>query len=373
MSQRFLSEEFWSARENELLLPAYAEIDSGEVDAALDRAGIVGAVLFRTSGTTGTPRLVCHLREGLLDSAHAVNAHLNVTEQDVWIHALPVFHVGGFAIYARAYLSGSTVYDLDCEWDPAGFVECCEKQRGTLASLVPTQVYDLVQGQHSCPQSLRAVLVGGGDLPRPLESQARELGWPILRTYGLSEAASQVATQSDGQAMLVLPHLEAEIGDEGTLSLRGRALCKGYLTQDAQGTWIYEGAVDENGWFQTDDLVALAGGELRFLGRKSSKVKVLGELIDLDALERAFLESANEALDVALVDVPDARSGSALILAIGADRDQAWIESLVQAFNATVAGFERISRVVPIGSIPRGELGKIRRRALREQVIEAGK
>ena len=157
------------------------------------------------------------------------------------------------------------------------------------------------------------------------------------------------------------------------MKLRGASIAQGYLWANTTGGWRFESCVDADGWFQSDDVVELDGRRLRFVGRASSRVKVLGELVDVEALESAFLRFLGASREVALVDVPDARSENAIVLACAADAGGDQMESLIQAYNASVAGFERIARRVVIGSIPRGGLGKIRRRELRRRVIEAEK
>ncbi|MGI9239804.1 MAG: AMP-binding protein, partial [Verrucomicrobiales bacterium] len=109
MSQSLLTDRFWEARENDVQLPDHAANSSPEIEHALRTANVDGAVSFYSSGTTGDARCVIHSRAGLLASARAVNAHLDARTEDVWLCALPVFHVGGFGVYARAYCSGSMV------------------------------------------------------------------------------------------------------------------------------------------------------------------------------------------------------------------------------------------------------------------------
>jgi len=112
---------------------------------------------------------------------------------------------------------------------------------------------------------------------------------------------------------------------------------------------------------------------LRFCGRASARVKVLGELVDVEALERAFLEGVNQSLDAALVAVDDPRTEHALVLVIHNAVSPDDAAPLIVAFNASVAGFERISRVVQVDVIPRSELGKVRRAELRKLVVQAEK
>lgn len=357
---------------NTILLPVHSAFSKEEIDGVLRGFGKVDTVVFQTSGSTGQARLVVHSRAGLLASAVAVNAHLGASDTDIWLRALPMFHVGGYGVHARAEAVNAGVFVMEARWSAECFVAACETSRVTLTSLVPTQIFDLVQAGKGCPEGLRAVLVGGGHLERSLEERARVLGWPITRTYGLSEAGSQVATQQ-GEELVLLRHLEAALGDGGRLKLRGESMALGYLLFDEAGGWGFEELMGDDGWFQTDDLVTLNGTVLRFCGRASSRVKVLGELVDVEALERAFLNGLNQSLDGALVALDDPRAEHEMVLVINNALRLDDVAPLVVAFNASVAGFEQISRVVQVDVIPRSELGKVRRTELLKRVIQAEK
>src|SRR5207253_1068669 len=82
------------------------------------------------------------------------------------------------------------------EWNPARTVKKWKDRKVTLTSLVPTQVFDLVSANLTAPKNLRAAVIGGGALDPSLYLKARELGWALLPSYGLTECASQVATAS---------------------------------------------------------------------------------------------------------------------------------------------------------------------------------
>ena len=183
-------------------------------------AGLQGHVIFTTSGTTGEPKFACLSKDALLASARAVNEHLNVSESDVWLCPLPLFHVGGFAIFARGYLKGRVAPIVQGRWEPHTLVQALNVCKATLTSLVPTQVYDLVREECSLPDAVRAVIVGGGRLDSDVATRARQLGWPVLQSFGMTEAASQIATQSvrapvDGeQGMRILSGWNVRVVEE---------------------------------------------------------------------------------------------------------------------------------------------------------------
>jgi O-succinylbenzoic acid--CoA ligase len=299
-------------------------------------------VFVATSGTTGAIKLVALSKRAILASAAAVNARLDATRDDVWCGVLPTFHVGGLGIHARAHLTGSRVITM--AWDASAFAAC----DATLASLVPAQVHDLVRAQLGSPAKLRAILVGGGAFDREMQQQARDLGWPVLATYGMSECCSTVAVED-----ALLDHLDARREDDGRLAFRGASLFTGYATE--------EGLIDPkvDGWFISGDLGEVDGRTLRVFGRGADFTKIGGESVDLLRLDAIARSIAGD--DAAVVAVPDGRLGAVIHLAVTHDPD-----AIRDAFNARVAPFERAREAHVVASIPRSPLGKLLRAQLAE-------
>ena len=181
--------------------------------------------------------------------------------------------------------------ERDDPWDADSFAARCGAERVTAVSLVPTQVFDLVRARIPAPACLRAVLVGAGALRPVLFEAARALGWPVRASYGLTEAASTVAVQADGEPdsarLTVLPHWQAATGADGCLELRGPSLPVAVAAWD-EATGRYDWRPLEPP-LRTSDRVLLEGGTLVFLGRADRVVKRLGELIDLAQLERRLM------------------------------------------------------------------------------------
>jgi O-succinylbenzoic acid--CoA ligase len=296
-------------------------------------------IFVATSGSSGAMKLVALSKRAILASAVAVNERLEVTSRDVWLRVLPLFHVGGLGIHARAHLAGARV--LERAWDANAFPD-----EATIASLVPAQVHDLVVAGLRAPRSLRAVLVGGGAFDPALCERARALGWPVLPSYGMSECCSTVAIEDE-----LLSHLDARSDDDGRLSFRGASLFTGYATE--------HGLVDPkiDGWFVSEDFGDVDGRVLRVRGRAADFVKIGGESVDLERLDAILRELTGDA--AAIVAVPDLRLGHVIHLATTIDADR-----IVDAFNARVAPFERIRAVHRVDAIPRSPIGKLLRNEL---------
>ena len=352
--------------ENEVLLNP--RMDPQNAQLYVDRLEVAkelnAHVFLLTSGSSTSARWVALSKEAIVSSAEASNTILESNACDVWLHALPDFHVGGIGIWARALLSGATVIKASStKWSPQAFLDESRAHAATLASLVPTQVHDLVETAESCPPTYRAILVGGGALPDSTWNASKALGWPILRTYGMTETASQVATESlhGSPGLQVLPHLEARSDEEGRIQVRGASLLTAYITE---GPKLVD-PKDSEGWFTTEDLGAVEGRTLIWQGRKQDRIKIGGELVNLAVLSRRFDQVARDTklpIDYALLAAPDDRLESIMILFVAGD--QALAEQAVAEFNRDALPYERIRKVHVVDRIPRTDLGKVKRAEL---------
>jgi len=356
-----LPSSYWfNALQSVLLLnPRWPEALRVRVMAA-EFPALEDHIWLATSGTGGRLKLVALARTALEASARAVNAHLGATNDDVWLNPLPLFHVGGLGIRVRAGLAGARGVELAGAWDPRRFVGQAEECGATLSSLVPTQVHDLVRAGCRAPQRLRAVVVGGGALSEALFAEARVLGWPLLPSYGLTEAGSQVATAVPEAAetswLPLLSHVEARVDDTGVLELQGPSLLTGCMVFEENGGALYEDP-KRDGWLRTSDRVELRGRELRMLGRSDDLVKIRGELVDVASLERALQERVRSGV-VCLRADSDERSGWRLRVLAG--NEQAAREA-AKATEEVFPAYARPHEIV-VGTIQRTALGKIVRR-----------
>lgn len=325
-----------------------------------------GHVLFASSGSTGTPKWIALSKRALLASAAAVNAHLDVARASCWGLALPSRHVGGFGVAARARQAGCRLACFGRRWDAAAFASWLAENRVTHTSLVPTQAHDLARMRVQAPPGLQAVVVGGGCLDTDTGQAVRALGWPVLASYGMTEAASQVATQEwsaldrpyQPAPLRLLSGWRADVTPDGRLRIDGEALFSGILRNDGR-SWCFEPRPP--GWHQTQDMVALDDGFLTPIGRADLLVKILGELVDPAAVERELARLSGGALapgSFAVVAVPDARAGHALVPVFDAAHDGPAADAALAAYQAEAPGFRRLRGAIRMRPLPRGPLGK---------------
>lgn len=260
------------------------------------------AVLF-TSGSGGQPKAVALSRRAFAASAAASARRLGWRDGDRWVLALPPAHVGGLSILTRCLAARRTVV-LGAGHDPSELLHLMTLETVTMASLVPAQLVRLLAAQPgAAPAWLRAVLVGGGPCPAALLVEGRGRGWPLLPTYGLTEACSQVATVAPGEGPVgcgrPLDTVEVRIV-AGEIQLRGGTLCDGYV----EGGRVVP-PLDEDGWFATGDLGGLDGqGNLHLAGRKDDLIVTGGENVAPAEVEAALRECPGVAEGL-VVGVPD--------------------------------------------------------------------
>lgn len=321
---------------------------------------LAGHIFVATSGTSQKPKWVAASKKAFLISAESVNRFLTLTSKDSWVNPLPHFHVGALGIYARAYLTGSKVYDFTNRWSAAQFCEYVKEVKGSIASLVPTQVYDLVTQELTSPSCLKYLFVGGGALSPALYQKAQNLGWPLLPTFGMTECVSQVATATlHDPALKILPHVSLKISEKNLLMIKSEALLTGYI-ENLNGKFFLKDPKNE-GWYTTEDMGIIEGIHLKILGRIGNIQKVGGEKVSQQKLEEILQEILLEKklpLEAFVKLTPDERLGFAVHLIIS-EKISSFSEKIKKAFDETVLPYERIRKVEIIQQIPRNQLGKI--------------
>ncbi len=375
MTSAFDNEVFWRGSDfNVAVNPHRAGDAAGLAEFAASSDATRSLIFFQTSGSEGAPKWCGLSRAAMLASAQAVNAHLEASSRDRWLIALPLHHVGGFSILARCFASGASFVQMSGKWDAVKFAKNCAEEKITLTSLVPTQVFDLVQAKIIAPLSLRAVVVGGAGLNRGIGNEARQLGWPVLQSYGMTETASQIATSSleglrrefDPDVLEVLPIWDLQTDEDQRLSVRGPALASGYAIKESN-VWRWM-EMDSSWGLLTRDHVDIRDRGIRrslnFLARESSLVKVMGELVNIEVLQSRLESLTDVPHCVAVCALPDARRGSKLVL-VG-ELSALELEELRERFNILSAGIEEIEESAVVPKIPRSALGKLDREVIRK-------
>jgi o-succinylbenzoate---CoA ligase len=299
--------------------------------AALDLGA--PALVVHTSGTTGTPRPVELTVGQILHNALGCAVALGHDRRERWLCPLPLSHVGGLMVLLRSAIYGTTAV-----LGPA------DTRDITLASLVPTQLGRLLDREP--PPSLRVVMLGGAPADPALLTRARDAGWPVAPTYGLTQACSAVTVAEAGDTETSgkpLPGVAVEIAPDGEIVVDGPTT---------------------RGPLHTGDLGTVDGrGRLTVLGRKVDTIVSGGENVMPAEVEAALLAHPAVA-EAGVFGRPDPEWGEAVTahVVLREPLDPADLRAFAAA---RLARFKVPKTIEPVASLPRNAGGKLLRRELR--------
>lgn len=320
-----------------------------------------------TSGTGGRPKGVI-LTWGNFEAAAGASAQvLDHGPKDMWLAVLPIFHIGGMSILIRSARQGGAV--VLAPFDPHHVVAHLREGRITLVSLVPTMLVRVLDVDPGPFPGLRAVLLGGGPVSESLLARAAAGRVPVLSTYGLTEAASQVATVPlaaalarrkvvepvPGMAVRIVDGESQEVptGASGRVQIRGPAVSPGY---------VHDRPRPPGTWFTTGDLGRFDPNHgLEILGRADDTIITGGENVYPLEVEAAIEENP-EVVEAAVYGIEDPEWGqivAAAVVAAGVDGP-----SLDHFLRGRLAGYKIPTRWHFVSSIPRTSLGKVDRSRL---------
>jgi O-succinylbenzoic acid--CoA ligase len=249
-----------------------AELASIAERIPADMAADTALVLF-TSGSDGPPKGVKLSRRALVASARASEQRLGWYGDDRWLCALPLSHVGGLSILLRCLVSRKSAY-LSKGFEAGEVAAAILRHKISHISLVPTMLWRLLEIGFASPDHLQVTLMGGAALDSDLAKRARNAGFRLRLSYGMTESASQIVT--DGRP---LDGVSLRIQDD-RLEVKGPMLMDGYLPPHGATPF------DSSSWFRTQDRAAIdVDGSVEILGRADDLVISGGENIDPRAVE----------------------------------------------------------------------------------------
>jgi O-succinylbenzoic acid--CoA ligase len=339
------------------------------------RAGRVHTIIY-TSGTMGQPKGAMLTFENHLWSALGSALNLGLHAEDRLLVCLPMFHVGGLAVLLRSAIYGCPVIVHE-SFDPQRANRAID-EGASIVSVVASMLTRMLdaRGGAAYPSTLRAVLLGGGPAPRSLLKACAARGVPVVQTYGLTEAASQVATLSPADVLRKLgsagkPLFPTEIrierdgevaapGDAGEILVRGATVSAGYWQQPEKTAETFRG-----GWLHTGDIGHLdAEGYLYVLDRRDDLIISGGENVYPAEIEEVLLSHPAVA-EAGVRGIADARWGSvpaaSVVLRAGA---QATAEELTAYCRDRLARYKTPAVISFVEALPRTSAGKLQRRLL---------
>lgn len=312
------------------------------------------AAVVATSGTTGVPKGVELTWGGLHSGAAAVSAALDVGPGDRWLCCLPLHHVAGLAVVARAW-STKTPLVVTPGFDPAAVAEAS----ATLVSVVPTMLARLLDAGVDTSRFHR-VLLGGTAPPPALVARAESAGAALVVTYGLTETWGGVVF--DGHP---LPAVEVRLGEgsPGEVELRAPMVMRGYRLRPAETA----AAFTADGWLRTGDVGVVGGdGRLTVVDRLRDVVITGGVTVAPGEVE-AVLARHPQVADVCVTGAADEEWGERVVAHVVPCRpDRPPTLAELRDFARRYLGATKLPRaLVLVDAIPRSPAGKPLRRLLR--------
>ena len=356
-------------------VPAVPPREADELDADAT------AVAVFTSGTSGRPRAALLSHRALGASATAWTAALPPASG--WLLCLGLAHVAGLGVAWRALGAGLPLHVV-ARFEPDAVLAL---MRGPDApshvSVVPVQLTRLLEAGGAvpgdapadaahAPAALRAVLLGGAPIPPALVRRAAAAGWPVIPTYGLTEAGSGVTALPAGEATTTpesagrpLPGVMLRIAGPGPdgvgeIEVRTPAAFSGYLGREG----ATRAAFTADGWLRTGDLGRLDAADRLFVADRRDDLVVSGGENVYPAEVEAVLASHPAVEEAGVAGRADPTWGAVPVAGIvvrpgvpdpGDAALRAWCrERLARA--KVPASFVRLA------ALPRTPSGKLRRR-----------
>ena len=312
--------------------------------------------LVLTSGSSGLPKPVGLTYGNFLWNAVGSGFNIGVDPADRWLCCVPLSHVAGLGIIMRSVIYGTTAVVHD-GFDVDRVAAALAEERITVVSLVTTMLTRLLDAGADL-SGPRAILVGGGPVPREPLEEAIAKGATVVQTYGLTETCSQVTTLAPADA-------KRKLGSAGrpllTTHLRIR---DGEIL--VQGPTVAPGRADEAGWLHTGDLGHIDDeGFLYVEDRIDDLIVSGGENVVPAEVEEVLLRHPAVA-DAAVVGREDPEWGQAVTaVVVLVDGTEATPDELRRHCAEHLAGFKVPRRVELAAALPRTPSGKLMRRALR--------
>jgi len=353
------------------------------------------AMLQYTGGTTGTPKGAMLTHQNLSANARQIEAvDPHKLERDVIVGVLPFFHVFAIAtVINRTVLNGGCIAMLP-RFHADQTLATLERVRATSMPGVPTMYQALLDHPAIAMtdfSSLQTCISGGAPLPLPAKQQFEKVtGARLIEGYGLTECSGVVTTNPfdgddrtgtigqplPGTDLRLLdkddPARDAPPGEPGELAICGPQVMKGYWNRpDAAARAFAER--DGKRWLRTGDIATIGeDGYVRIVDRSKDMIAVGGFKVFPSQVEAVMVEhpAVKEALVIGVADAYHGEMPRAFVtLQPGASAGE---EELRDWLNERMGKHERVDRVVIRESLPRTMVGKLDRKALREEVVDAG-
>jgi len=361
----------------------------GGLTDALDLLPEPAAVLSRTSGSSGMPKLVPLTERQLVAVAARVVEDERLAGTDRGFVALPLFDVDSQVAILATLISGSSLAGQN-GFEPDSFWQHVEASGATWLSLSPAMIARLTEvpgPSEGVRRHVRFARSGLEGLAHATHSRFWMLtGISVLETYTMTEAAGHVTANPlrvterrpgsvglpAGTSVRIVDEAGRPVatGQTGRIEIKGVGVITSYLPEGRLGSLIE--ACDADGWLGTGDIGWLDGAGYLFLAGQVDDVieQADGKLYPREIED--VLVSVLGVVEAAVVGRPVAAGGELPVAFVGTGKrlepqsDHSLRQRIADACDVKLERAKRPFEIFVVESLPFGPTGKVVRRELRK-------
>jgi acyl-CoA synthetase (AMP-forming)/AMP-acid ligase II len=340
------------------------------------------ALVLHTSGTTSRPKIVPLSHINVTASAYHIAGTLQLNPADVGLNIMPLFHIHGLIAATLASLAVGASVSCSPGFNAFRFFSWFTAVRPTWYTAVPP-MHQAILGlaERNAPAiadgRLRFIRSSSASLPpRVMTSMEAVFGVPVLESYGMTEAAHQMASNplppaarfpgsvgiAAGPEIAILAPDGGILpaGDAGEVAIRGRNVFRGYENNPEANA-----AAFTDGWFRTGDEGTLdAEGYLRLTGRIKEQINRGGEKISPLEVDAVLMDHPAVAQCLTF-GVPHPMLGEEVAAAVVRRDGVTCVDTELREFAATrLAAFKVPRHIYFLDELPKGATGKFMRTGL---------
>jgi len=328
--------------------------------------------IMYTSGTTGFPKGVRQTVGNHQASATASVLNIGLQADDVWLCAVPLFHISGFSILVRSLLYGNKVQlyeQFHAEAIAQNIVDGDVTHMSVVAVTLERILNTLERNNAQASPRFKLMLAGGGPVPVDYLKRASALHLAVAQTYGMTETSSQTATLASEDAMikigsagkpLFFNQIKIDMPNEqgeGEICIRGPHVTPGYIGRFA------ERSATQEGWLHTGDIGYMdEEGYLFVVDRRADLIISGGENIYPAEIENVLLAHA-AVQEAGVCGFEDDKWGQVPI-AFVVVKEQLTLADLQQYCEENLAKYKVPKRFMIVDELPRNGANKLLRRKL---------
>ncbi len=348
----------------------------------VDRSANDLAALLYTSGTTGRSKGAMLSHNNLLSNARTLLDSWCFKQEDVLLHALPIFHTHGLFVATNTLLlAGGSMLFLP-KFDVDQVIEALPKATSMMG--VPTfytRLLDEERLNHQLVENMRLFISGSAPLLAETHwAFEKRTGHKILERYGMTETNMNTSNPYEGLRKAgtvgpALPQVEVKVcdvktgeeltqGEIGILQVRGPNVFLGYWRLPEKTA---EELLDD-GFFITGDLACIdEDGYVQIVGRGKDLIITGGYNVYPKEVE-LLLDEQEGVLESAVIGVPHHDFGEAVVAVLVAKKGVLLDETIImQNIQENMASFKQPKRLIIVDDLPRNTMGKVQKNLLREQ------